>query len=54
MRSYHGEDHGATGDGSPVTTSQSFSSEFGNNVNPDEVAYDEPPHLDLHCLPFNL
>ena len=22
-----------------------------NNVDPDEVAHDEPPHLELHCLP---
>ena len=25
---------------------------FGNSVNPDEVAHYEPPHLDVHCLPF--
>ena len=25
-----------------------------NNVDPDEVAHDEPPHLDLHCLPSSL
>ena len=24
--------------------------EFGNSVDPDEVALNEPPHLDLHCL----
>ena len=24
---------------------------FSNNVNLDEVAQNEPPHLDLHCLP---
>ena len=23
-------------------------------VDPDEVAHHEPPHLDLHCLPFVL
>ena len=23
---------------------------FGNSLGPDEVAYDEPPHLDLHCF----
>ena len=28
--------------------------EFGNSVDPDEVAHNEPPHLDLHCLPSNL
>ena len=25
--------------------------EFANNVDLDEVAHYEPPHLDLHCLP---
>ena len=25
--------------------------ELANNVDPDEVAHDEPPHLDLHCVP---
>ena len=24
--------------------------DFGNGVDPDEVALYEPPHLDLHCL----
>ena len=24
---------------------------FANSVDPDEVAHDEPPHLDLLCLP---
>ena len=28
--------------------------EIANNVDPDEVAHNEPPHLDLHCLPFAL
>ena len=28
--------------------------EFGNSVDPNEVAHHEPPHLDLHCLPFSL
>ena len=28
--------------------------EFANSVDPDEVALDEPPHLDLHCLPYSL
>ena len=23
--------------------------EFANNVDPDEVAHNEPPRLDLHC-----
>ena len=25
--------------------------EFANGVDLDEVAHNEPPHLDLHCLP---
>ena len=24
--------------------------EFANSLDLDEVAYNEPPHLDLHCL----
>ena len=24
---------------------------IANSVDPDEVAHNEPPHLDLHCLP---
>ena len=28
--------------------------EFANSVDPDEVAHNEPPHLDLHCLPSSL
>ena len=28
--------------------------EFANSVDLDEVAQDEPPHLDLHCLPSSL
>ena len=27
---------------------------FANSVDLDEVAHNEPPHLDLHCLPFSL
>ena len=27
---------------------------FANSVALDEVAHDEPPHLDLHCLSSNL
>ena len=27
---------------------------FANSVDPDEVAHNEPPHLDLHCLPSSL
>ena len=26
-------------------------SEFANSVDPDEMAHNEPSHLDLHCLP---
>ena len=25
-------------------------SEFANSIDLDEVAHNEPPHLDLHCL----
>ena len=28
--------------------------EFTNSVDLDEVAHDEPPHLDLHCFPSSL
>ena len=28
--------------------------EFANNVDLDEVAHNDPPHLDLHCLPASL
>ena len=28
--------------------------EFANSVDLDEVARNEPPHLDLHCLPISL
>ena len=28
--------------------------ESANSVDPDEVAHDEPPHQDLHCLPYSL
>ena len=28
--------------------------EFANGVDSDEVAHCEPPHLNLHCLPFVL
>ena len=28
--------------------------ESANSVDPDEVAHNEPPHLDLLCLPFCL
>ena len=28
--------------------------EFANSVDLDEVAQNEPPHLDLNCLPSSL
>ena len=28
--------------------------EFANSIDLDEVAHDEPPHPDLHCLPSSL
>ena len=28
--------------------------EFANSMDLDEVAQNEPPHLDLHCLPSSL
>ena len=28
--------------------------EFANSLDLDEVAQNEPPHLDLHCLPSSL
>ena len=28
--------------------------EFANSVGLDEVAHNEPPHQDLHCLPSSL
>ena len=28
--------------------------DFANSVDPDEVAHNEPPHPDLHCLLFCL
>ena len=28
--------------------------EFANSVDLGEVAHNEPPHLDLHCLPSSL
>ena len=33
-----------------LTTSDE-KAEFANSVDLDEVAHNEPPHLDLHCLP---
>ena len=28
--------------------------EFANSVDLEEVAQNEPPHLDIHCLPSSL
>ena len=28
--------------------------DFANSVDLDQVAHNEPPLLDLHCLPFSL
>ena len=28
--------------------------EFANSIDLDEVAHNEPPHLDLRCLPSSL
>ena len=28
--------------------------EFANSIDLDEVAHNEPPHPDLHCLPSSL
>ena len=28
--------------------------EFANSVDLDEVAHNDPPHLELHCLPSSL
>ena len=28
--------------------------EFAKSVDLDEVAQNEPPHLDIHCLPSSL
>ena len=28
--------------------------EFANSVDLDKVAHNEPPHLELHCLPSSL
>ena len=27
--------------------------ELANSIDSNEVAHEEPPHLDLHCLPFS-
>ena len=35
-----------------LSTLQTRTDTFANSVDPDEMAYNEPSHLDLHCLPF--
>ena len=41
---------------SPLTLSvpETTIAEFENSIDLDEVAHNEPPHLDLHCLPSSL
>ena len=34
-----------------LVTLETKTAEFANSVDPDQVAHNEPPHLDLHCLP---
>ena len=36
------------------TVPETKTGEFANSVDLDEVAHYEPPHLDLHCLPYSL
>ena len=41
----------------PLLALETKIDKLANNVDPDEVAYvayDEPPHLDLHCLHSDL
>ena len=38
---------GLLGFKAPITTK----AEFANTVDPDEMAHNEPSHLDLQCLP---
>ena len=40
--------------GLTLSTRDENSSEFANSVYLNEVAQNEPPHLDLHCLPSSL
>ena len=37
-----------------ITTTETNIAEFANSVDLDEVAHNEPPHQDLHCLPSSL
>ena len=38
----------------PTKTPEAKIAEFANSVDLDEVAHDEPPQQDLHCLPTSL
>ena len=35
-----------------LSTTETKIAEFANSVDLDEVAHNEPPHLDLHCCPL--
>ena len=39
---------------SPEDLKWTLSSCMANSVDPDEMAHDEPSHLDLHCLQWYL
>ena len=34
-----------------LSVTETNMAEFANSVDLDEVAHNEPPYLDLHCLP---
>ena len=36
------------------TLAETKIADFANSVDLDEVAHNEPPHLDFHCLPSRL
>ena len=38
----------------PLTNTETNIAEFANSVDLDEVAHNEPPHLDLLCLSSSL
>ena len=38
----------------PLKVLETKIAEFANNVDLNEVAHNEPPHPDLHCLPSSL
>ena len=40
--------------GSNSLSTREENAEFANIVDLDEVAHNEPPHLDVHCLPSSL